>query len=48
MKKIVKHPKEMTADEAIAHVFHPKALRHVKKHVERLSAKKGRLKKDSD
>jgi len=48
MKKTVKHPKEMTADEAIAHVFHPRALKHVKKHVERLSAKKEKVKKNSD
>jgi hypothetical protein len=48
MKKIKKHPKEMTADEAIAHVFHPKALKHVKRHVERISDKKEKVKKDSD
>jgi hypothetical protein len=47
MKKKIKHPKDMTADEAIAHLFHPKALKHVKKHVEKLSAKKNGLKKDS-
>ncbi len=42
-KKEVKHPKDMTTDEAIAHVFHPKALKHLKKHTEEISAckKKG-------
>jgi hypothetical protein len=40
MKKEVKHPKEMTTDEAISCVFHPKALVHLKKHVEKLSEKK--------
>jgi len=39
MKKKRKHPREMTADEAISHVFHPKALEHLKKHVEKLSKK---------
>ncbi len=39
-KEIVKHPKDMTTDEAIAHIFHPKALEHLKKHVESLSDKK--------
>jgi hypothetical protein len=47
MKKKIKHPKDMTADEAIAHVFHPKALKHVKKHMERLSPKKEKFKKES-
>lgn len=40
MKKKIKHPKDMTTDEAIAHVFHPKALKHLKKQVEKLSTKK--------
>jgi hypothetical protein len=40
MKKKIKHPKDMTTDEAIAHVFHPKALKHLKKHVEKLSKRK--------
>ena len=38
MKKEIKHPKDMTTDEAIAHVFHPKALKHLKKHAEKLSS----------
>lgn len=40
MKKKIKHPKDMTTDEAMAYVFHPKALKHLKKHVEKLSTKK--------
>jgi len=28
-----KHPKHMTTDEAIAHVFHPKIVKHLKDHV---------------
>ena len=46
MKKEVKHPKDMTTDEAIADVFHPKVLQQLKKHVEKLSEKKpkGKLK----
>jgi len=40
MKKIKKHLKNLTTDEAIAHVFHPDALKHIKKHVEKLSDEK--------
>ena len=40
MKKEIKHPKDMTTDEAIENVFHPKALKHLKKHVEKLSNEK--------
>jgi hypothetical protein len=32
-----KHPKDMTTDEAIRHVFHPKIVKHLKKHVESLN-----------
>jgi hypothetical protein len=46
MRKKVKHPKDMTTDEAIAHVFHPQALKHLKKHIEEINNKK-RSKKDS-
>jgi hypothetical protein len=46
MKKKSKHPKDMTADEAIEHVFHPKALEHIKKHAEKLSEKQSRPKKN--
>ncbi len=44
MKKEIKHPKDMTTDEAIAHVFHPKALQHLKKHTEKLSDEKPKRK----
>ena len=29
-KKPKKHPKDMTTDEAVAHLFHPKAVKHLK------------------
>lgn len=47
MRKKVKHPKDMTTDEAIAHVFHPKALKHLKKHAEKIANKK-KVKKGSE
>jgi uncharacterized ferredoxin-like protein len=37
MKKEIKHPKDMTADEVIAHLFHPKALEHLKEHIKKLA-----------
>lgn len=40
MKKAKKHLKALTTDEAISHIFHPKALEHLKKHLEALSRKK--------
>ena len=43
-KKVIKHPKDMTTDEAIVNVFHPKALEHLKKHVEKLSNEKEKRK----
>jgi len=30
----------MTTDELISHVFHPKALKHLKKHIDKLSNEK--------
>jgi len=39
-EKEVKHPKEMTTDEAIADVFHPKALKTWRSMLEKLSEKK--------
>jgi len=39
MPKKEKHPKDMTTDETIAHVFHPDALKHLKKQVKELEAK---------
>jgi hypothetical protein len=31
--KSKKHPKDMTTDEAIKHIFHPKIVKHLKRHV---------------
>lgn len=39
-KEESKRPKDMTADEMIAHVFHPKAVEHLKKHVESIGTAK--------
>jgi hypothetical protein len=36
MTKKKKHPKHMTNDEAIRHLFHPKAVKHIKQHVAKL------------
>ena len=45
-KEEVKQPKKrMTADEVIAHVFHPKVAEHLRKHVEKLSEEKGKPEK---
>jgi hypothetical protein len=38
-KKSEKHPKDMTTDEAAKHLFHPKLLEHVRKHVGKKKAK---------
>ncbi len=46
MKKIKKHPKDMTTDELVSHVFHPDTLEHLKKHVKELSEKKKPIKKE--
>ena len=35
----------MTADEVMAHVFHPKVVKHLKKHVDKLSKEKEKAKK---
>jgi hypothetical protein len=35
MKKEVKERKRMTADETMAHVFHPKVAEELRKHVEK-------------
>ncbi len=43
MKKKTKHAKDMTGDEVMAHVFHPKAVKHIKKHVQDLDAEKEKL-----
>jgi hypothetical protein len=39
-KKSKKHPKDMTNEELAAHVFHPKVLKHAKKHLAELDAPK--------
>jgi len=40
MKKKEKHPKDMTTEEAVKHLFHPKVVEHVKKHVAKQEPKK--------
>jgi len=47
MPKKEKHPKDMTADEAMAHVFHPKVIKHLKNHVAELEAEKPKRPKKS-
>ena len=41
----VKHPKDMTSDEVMAHVFHPSVVKDLKKHVSELEAKKPKCSK---
>lgn len=48
MKKKTKHPKDMTNDELLAHVFHPKVVKHIKKHVQDLNAEKEKPSKKVD
>jgi hypothetical protein len=36
-KKLKKHPKEMTTEEAIRHVFHPKIIKHLKREAIKLN-----------
>jgi hypothetical protein len=38
-KKEPKHPKGMTTDEVMKHIFHPKIVRHVKALVKKHNAK---------
>ena len=38
MPKKKKHPKDMTNDEALKHLFHPKAVKHIKEHVVKLNS----------
>ncbi|MGC9977157.1 MAG: hypothetical protein ABSC57_10710 [Syntrophales bacterium] len=47
-KKNSKHPKDMTNDELLAHVFHPKVVERIKKHVEDLNAVKEKPSKKVD
>jgi hypothetical protein len=37
--KSKKHPKDMTSEEAINHVFHPKIVQHLKNEVDKLNAR---------
>ena len=39
-KKVDKHSKDMTTDETVKHLFHPKVVEHLNKHAE----KKGKSK----
>jgi hypothetical protein len=39
MPKAKKHPKDMTTDEAMKHIFHPKIVKHVKAIVKKHNAK---------
>ncbi len=39
MPKKKKHPKDMTSDELLKHLFHPKVVKHVKKHVAEVNRK---------
>jgi len=46
-KKVKKHLKDLTTDEAISQVFHPDVLDHLKKHVEKIGGgKKKPVKKE--
>jgi hypothetical protein len=44
MKK-TKHPKDMTTEEAVAHLFTPKGVEAIKRHVEKLSEEKKKPKR---
>jgi len=48
MKKKEKHPKDMTSDELIASVFHPKAVERIKAHVKALDAEKEKPRKTKE
>jgi hypothetical protein len=41
-KKLKKHPLEMTDEEALKHLFHPKIARAVKKHLKESENKDGK------
>jgi hypothetical protein len=36
-RKSKKHPKDMTTEEAIRHVFHPKIVKHLKREAKQLN-----------
>jgi len=48
MKNKSKHPKDMTNDELLKHVFHPKVVEHIKKHVKDIDTKKEKRSKNDD
>jgi len=48
MKNKNKHPKDMTNDELLKHVFHPKVVKHIKEHVKNIDTKKEKLIKKDD
>jgi hypothetical protein len=41
-KKLKKHPMEMTDEEALKHLFHPKIVRAVKKHLKEQESVSGK------
>jgi hypothetical protein len=41
-KKLKKHPMEMTDEEALRHLFHPKIVRAVKKHLKEQESESGK------
>ena len=45
MKKETKHPKDMTTEEAMEHLFTPEGFKVIKKHVAQLSEGKRKPKK---
>jgi hypothetical protein len=45
MKKKKQQRKRRTADEVMAHVFHPKVAEHLRAHVTKLSEEKEKKKK---
>jgi hypothetical protein len=45
MKKETKHPKDMTTEEAMEHLFTPKGFKLIKEHAHKLSEEKRKPKK---
>jgi hypothetical protein len=41
-KKLKKHPMEMTDEEALQHLFHPKIVRALKKHLKEQESGSGK------
>jgi hypothetical protein len=40
-----KHPREMTTEEAIKHLFHPKIVAHIKAEIAKINAPKAKKEK---